>query len=89
MGNPMPKIEVVERFEPPKGPPERPFETRRGYKMADPGIGPNRHLAAHAIYVKTLDEVAERLKRGYSLWMKQPGKRETLISAGSLRVGYA
>ena len=84
----MPKIEAIERFEPPEGPSERPFETPRGYKMADPGIGPDRHIAAHAIYVKTLDDVADGLKRGLSLWMKQPGKRETLISAEKLRIRY-
>ena len=55
--------------------------------MADPSIGKHRHHAVHAIYVNSLDKVVDHLTNdGYSLWMKQPGKRETLIIAASLRV---
>ena len=59
-----------------------PFETPRGFKMADPTIGPNRHIAKHSIYVATLEEVAEKLGRGLSLWMKQRrnGRSNTLAS---------
>lgn len=84
----MPKVLGIERLQPPEGAPEVPFQTPRGYKMADPRIGENRHHAEHAIYVKTLDEAADGLRLGWLLWMKQPGKRETLISASSLRVRY-
>ena len=65
-----------------------PFQTRKGYKMADPRLGPHRHHAENAIYKVTLEEVAQGLTEGLSLWMKQPGKRESLISASRLRVSY-
>lgn len=82
----MAKIIGIARVIPPGGPMEEPFLTPQGFKMADPYNGPNRHHAEYAIYLKTLEEVDAGLKRGWSLWMKQPGKRETLISASSLRV---
>jgi hypothetical protein len=83
----MPKVVKIERTVPPKGPPEVPFRVRSGdFKMADPGIGKQRHHAKHAIPARSLNEVADKLAHGLSLWMKQPGKRETLICAASLRV---
>jgi hypothetical protein len=80
------KVNYISRKLPPKGAPEVPFETPRGFKMADPTIGPNRHIAKHSIYVATLEEVAEKLARGLSLWMKQAEKRETLIKHSSLQI---
>jgi hypothetical protein len=76
----------IERHKSPKGPPETPFCTPRGYKMADPRHGAERHHAKHAIYVGTLAEVVDGLRHDLSLWMKQDGKRETLICSASLRV---
>jgi hypothetical protein len=55
-------------------------------KMADPKNGKKRHHADFAIYVRTLPEVVAELKKGRLLWMKQDGKRETLISPASLTV---
>ena len=83
----MPKVVKIERTVPPKGPPEEPFRVPSGdFKMADPSIGKKRHHAEYAIFARSLDDVADHLARGRSLWMKQPGKRETLICAASLRV---
>lgn len=56
--------------------------------MADPKVGDDRHLAKHAIYMDSIEDVVAGLRSGLSLWMKQPGKRETLICAGSLKVLY-
>ena len=74
----------IERHKPPDGPTEMPFLTSKGYKMADPSLGGDRHHIEHAKYEATLNDVIARLLQGWSLWMKQPGKRETLISASSL-----
>jgi hypothetical protein len=83
----MRKIVKIERTVAPKGLPEEPFRNPSGaFKMADPSFGKKRHHAKHAIFVKSLNDVADHLDSGYSLWMKQPGKRETLICAASLRV---
>ena len=83
------KVVRIERVSPPKGSPEMPFKTAKGYKMADPKFGRGRHLSEHALFRKTLEEVALELERGMHLWMKQEGKRETLISPHSLRVTFA
>lgn len=82
----MSKVLRIERVAPPDGPPEVPFKTPRGYKLANPSGGAKRHHAKHAVFVETLSEAAELMSRGYPLWMKQDGKRETLISPSSLRV---
>jgi hypothetical protein len=82
----MAKVLKIERKVAPKGRPEVPFGTPKGFKLADPRIGADRHFAEHAVFVKTLDEVADYLSRGYAPWMKQPQKRETLIRSASLRV---
>ena len=84
----MRKVVKIERLVPPSGAPEMPFHIQHGYKMADPAVGGDRHHARHAIYKPILEEVAHGLEQGLSLWMKQSGKRETLISAVILRVTY-
>ncbi|ESR26346.1 hypothetical protein N177_0846 [Lutibaculum baratangense AMV1] len=65
---------------------EEPEFTGRGYRMADPAKGRQRHHAEHAIYVKSLDEAATLIDRGFSLWMVAKGKRASLISPQSLRI---
>lgn len=65
---------------------EEPYRSRRGYKLGDPKHGSEIHLTKNAIFVKTLDEAADLVGRGYSLWMTAKGKRPSLISPGSLRV---
>jgi hypothetical protein len=40
----------------------------------------------NAVYVKTLDEAAALISKGFSLWMTSKGKRASLISPQSLRV---
>lgn len=82
----MSKVLRIERVVPPDGPPEVPLKTPRGYKLGNPAGGSERHHAKHAVFVDTLDEAAKLISHGYSLWMKQDGKRETLISPPSLRV---
>jgi hypothetical protein len=66
-----------------------PLLTRKGYKMADPGGGPDRPRPSHAIFHGTLEGVAAGLQKGLSLWMEQPGKGEALIPADKLRPVYA
>lgn len=85
----MPTVASIVRKNPPEGPPEVPFMTPHGYKLADPSGGAKRHHADHAVHVRTLDEAAALMSRGFPLWMKQEGKRETLISPRSLCVVFA
>ena len=77
---------TIARRIPPAGPIEEPFITPRGFKMADPRNGKKRHHADFAIYVATPEGIVAGLKKGWLLWMKQDGKRETLICPASLMV---
>jgi hypothetical protein len=85
----MRKVIRIERVNPAEQEIEEPLLTPKGYKMADPGGGPDRPRAAHAIFHGTLEGVAAGLQKGLSLWMKQPGKGEMLIPANKLRVVHA
>lgn len=80
------KVLRIERKTPRPGGIEEPHWTTRGYQLADPKHGNVKHHAAHAIFVRTLEEAADLLDRGYSLWMTRAGKRPSLISPGSLRI---
>jgi len=84
----MSKVRIERKF-PRKGITEEPLLTPKGYKLADPAFGEHRHHAPHAIFVKSLEDAADAVERGLSLWMKDiapNGKRESLISAASLKV---
>ncbi|WP_181705314.1 hypothetical protein [Chthonobacter rhizosphaerae] len=82
----MSKVVRIERIDPPEGGPEVPLLTPKGYQLADPAHGKERHHAKHAVYAPTLERAAELIKQGFSIWMKQEGKRQTLISPKSLRI---
>ncbi len=80
------KVIRIERTDPRAGGPEEPYYTTRGYKLGDPAKGDRKHAASNAVFVRTLDEAAALVDRGYSLWMTRPGKRPSLISPGSLQI---
>jgi hypothetical protein len=87
----MPKIARIIRKFPRPGIDEPPFLMNGRFKMANPAIGTDHHHAKHAIFKNSLEQVADGLRQGLSLWMKEPeGKRrETLICADSLIVEIA
>lgn len=76
----------IERVSPRKGVIEEPEITAKGYKLGDPAHGKLRHHADHAVHVKTLDEAAMLIRKGFSLWMGAKGKRSSLIAPQSLRI---
>ncbi len=76
----------IERVSPRAGTVEEPQFTANGYKLGDPAHGKQKHHAEHAVYVKTLDDAAELIGKGFSLWMGANGKRASLISPESLRI---
>ena len=63
----------IERVAPRKGVVEAPVRTEKGYQLADPAHGADKHKVAHAVYVETLEEAASLIARGFSLRM---GPRE-------------
>ena len=76
----------IERVSPRAGMVEEPQFTVKGYKLSDPAHGKQKHHAEHAVYVKTLDDAAVLIGKGFSLWMGAQGKRASLISPESLRI---
>lgn len=65
---------------------EEPVVTSKGYQLADPAHGKHKHHAEHAPYVRTLDEAASLVSRGFSLRMRTKGKPPSLIAPKSLRI---
>jgi len=80
------RVIKIERVSPRKGVVEEPVWTSKGYQLADPALGVQKHHAKHAVHVKTLDEVAQLIGKGFSLWMVANGKRSSLISPQSSRI---
>lgn len=76
----------IERVSPREGVVEEPDFTSKGYRLGDPAHGNAKHHAEYTVYVKTLDEAAELIEKGFSLWMGANGKRASLISPQSLRI---
>ena len=76
----------IERISSRSGGVEEPAVTTRGYQLADPAHGEHKHHAEHATYVKTLDEAAALIERGFSLRMGAKGKAPSLIAPKSLRI---
>lgn len=78
----------VERLSPRKGVVEDPVWTSKGYQLAEPVHGAQKHHAKHAVFVRSLDEAAKLIGKGFSLWMGAKGKRPSLISPQSLRISH-
>lgn len=76
----------IERTSPRNGVVEGPDVTSRGHRLGDPAHGKDKHHAEHTVYVRTLDEAAALIEKGFSLWMGAKGKRASLIAPKSLRI---
>lgn len=76
----------IERVSSRVGSVEEPVVTSKGYQLADPAHGKHKHHAEHATYVRTLDEAASLVSRGFSLRMGAKGKPPSLIAPKSLRI---
>ncbi len=75
------------RKHPRQGASEEPWRGSRGYELAAPSLSAKeRNLASSATYVRTLEEAADLVERGYALRMGAHGKRASLISPKSLKV---
>lgn len=76
----------IERTKPRPGGDEAPVVTPRGYELAKPFLGAKRNHISSATFVRTLEEAADLVDKGYSIRMGRPGLRPSLISSKSLRV---
>lgn len=80
------KVLRIERVKPRRGKQEVPWFTPSGYCLGDPQNGSEKHHERNAVYVRTLDEAADLIGKGYSLRMTGPGKVPSLISPAGLRI---
>ena len=80
------RVIKIERAAPRDGVIEEPEWSPKGYCLGDPKFGVEKHHAKNAVFVKTLDEAAELVSKGFSLRMVGPGKRASLVSPRSLRI---
>ena len=80
------KVVKIERTAPRVGTVEEPELTARGYCLADPKFGAKKHYVRNAVFVRTLDEAAVLLSRGFSLRMVGKGKRASLVAPTALRI---
>jgi len=76
----------IERIASRQGMVEEPEHTSKGYRLGDPVYGKHKHHAEHSVYVRTLDEAALLIGKGFSLWMGAKGKRASLIAPRSLHI---
>lgn len=80
------RVVRIERVSSRGGVVEESVVTTKGYQLADPAHGKHKHHAEHATYVRTLDEAAVLIGKGFAIWMGARGKRASLIAPKSLRI---
>jgi len=80
------KVIAIKRKNPRPGGDEAPLLTPKGFKLAAPHFGNKKHHGKNAEYARTLEDAAELISKGYSIWMTRPGKRESLICPSSLEI---
>ena len=76
----------IERVSSRSGVVEEPVVTAKGYQLADAVHGKHKHHAQHATYVRSLDEAAALIERGFSLRMGAKARAPSLIAPKSLRI---
>ena len=84
----MSKISITRR-NPATGKPESPLKEYGSYTLGDPGNGKDKHQIRFAVRVRTLEEVLDRVRRGFSVRMSDGVTRPSLISPKSLTIHVA
>jgi hypothetical protein len=76
----------IERINPRDGLDERPVETKRGFELVDMRIKEDRHHTKNSTFVRSIEEAAYLVEKGFAIRMGAKGKRPSLISRNSLRI---
>ena len=77
---------TITRRNPRTGRTETPFIEHGWYVLGDPAHGNQKHLKAHVVRVRTLEEVLSPLRRSFSIRMSDGTTRPSLISPKSLQI---
>ena len=77
----------IERTKPRCSKGEHPKTSAKGYELASPDAGSEKHKIKNATFVSTLEKAADLiLNHGYSIRMECDGKRASLISPKGVRI---
>jgi hypothetical protein len=76
----------ITRRNPKSGRIETPLREHGSYVLGDPTHGKEKHKAEFAVRVRTLEEVLDHLRRGFSVRMSDGLTRPSLISPKSLTI---
>jgi hypothetical protein len=77
----------ITRTKPRPGAQEEPWKDTRGYHLADPKHGAERHKVENTTFVQSLEKAAELIgRRGFAIRMWRKGDRPSLICAGNLHI---
>lgn len=76
----------ISRRNPRTGRIERPWREHGGYVLGDPAHGGEKHHKRFAVRVRTLEEVLDHLRRGFSVRMSEGTTRPSLVSPKSLEI---
>lgn len=77
---------TITRRNPKSGKPETPHKENGWYVLGDPAHGKDKHKKEFAVRVRTLEEVLNHLRRGFSVRMSDGIARPSLISPKSLEI---
>jgi len=79
----------ITRRNPATGKVESPLKEHGSYTLGDPANGKDKHKTGFAVRVRTLEEVLDRVRRGFSVRMSDGVTRPSLISPKSLTIHVA
>ncbi|WP_198374028.1 hypothetical protein [Neoroseomonas rubea] len=80
---------TITRRNPKTGRTETPLCERGWFVLGDPAHGNQKHHKAFAVRVRTLEEVLDHVRRGFSVRMAEGSTRPSLISPKSLKIEVA
>ncbi len=84
------RVASIFRKKPRGSAPERPVKFKQGYRLRPPGLtGNDRNRIEHAVHVATLEEVADLLTKGHSVWVGAEGQKRSLVSLSGLEIRWA
>lgn len=79
----------ITRRNPRAGKTETPLREHGWYVLGDPANGQQKHHKKFAVRVRTLEEVLDHVRRGFSVRMSDGLTRPSLISPKSLEIRVA
>jgi hypothetical protein len=77
---------IITRLKPRPGHHEVPEYSGAGYQLVASSVSKGRNKVENATFVRTLEEAADLVEKGYSIRMSAPGLRPSLIGPKSIKI---